>query len=180
MIDEDKLNKTVIYINSLNSKFLNNTNFEFTYNIIEPIRNALYIKIMRSEVFLNPTNQINSNTIEDGDPIYISIKNHDRMCITIKDIDNVKCFEYILLNISEKFGINTTPNKVISFKTEYTSPGCHANDVNIITLNPVMPLLSKFEIILYDKNFNIIPKTDIAKFGMTLCIYHSRRKSTQY
>lgn len=179
MNNEDKLNKTVLYISSDNASFISNTDFEFNYDLVEPIKNVLYIKLMRTEVFLNPSNSINGNTIQDGDPIFVSIKNHNRMAINIKG-NNVKCFEYILLNITEKFGNTNTPTKVVSFKTEYTSPGCHANDVNIVTLNPVEPILAKFEFQLYDKNYNIIPKSAISKFAMTMCIYHSRRKTTQF
>jgi hypothetical protein len=180
MIDEDKLNKTVTYISSANtSNIFQSVNFEFNHRFVEPIKNALYIKIMRTEVFLNPKNHINGNDVVDGDPIFVVIDNYHRMTINI-DGNNVKCFEYVLLNLSEKFGGNDVPNKVVSFKTEYTSPGCHANDVNIITLNPVEPTLAQFNIHLYDKNFNIIPKTAISKFAMTICVYHSRKKTTQY
>lgn len=179
MIDEDKLNKTILYINSTNGSFISNNNFEFTYKIIEPIKNALYMKLMRSEVFLNPKIEINGNSIEDGDPIYVGVENYNRIAVNVAG-NNVKCFEYILLNLSEKFGANDIPNKVVSFKTEYTSPGCHEKDVNIVVLNPVEPTLAQFRITLYDKNNNVIPKTAISKFAMTVCIYHSRRKTTQF
>lgn len=179
MIDEDKLSKTVLYISSSNGTFINSNNFEFYYDLVEPIKNALYIKLMRTEVFLNPDSSINGNVIQDGDPIYVGVKNYNRMAINVAG-NNVKCFEYILLNITERFGPNPTPNKIVSFKTEYTSPGCHANDVNIVALNPVEPIIAKFEIQLYDKNFQIIPKASISKFAMTACIYHSRKKTTQF
>ena len=182
MIDEDKLNKTLLYINSSNSVFTG-PNFEFRHNLIEPIKNALYIKLMRSEVFLNPTTHINDNEIEDGDPIYISIQNHNRMVVNVggaSDGKQFKCFEYIILNFTEKYGTNSPPNKVVSFKTEYTSPGCHANDVNVVVFNPVEPALAGFNIELRDKNNNIIPRTSISKLAMTICIYHSRRKTTQF
>lgn len=179
MFDEDKLNKTVVYISSANGTFVSNTNFEFNYDLIEPIKNVLYLKLMRTEIFLNPSGSINGKTIQDGDPIYVVVKNHNRIFVNVKGY-NVKCFEYILMNITERFGANPTPDKIVSFKTEYTSPGCHANDVNIVNLNPVEPVISKFEIQLYDKDFNIIPLSAIHKFGMTMCIYHSRRKTTQF
>lgn len=179
MLDEDKLNKTVIYISSANGTFPNNNNYEFYYNLVEPIKNVLYIKIMRTEVFLNPSTSINGNVIQDGDPIFVGLKNYNRMAVNVGG-NNVKCFEYILLNITEKFGASATPDKIVSFKTEYTSPGCHANDVNIVALNPVEPVIAKFEVQLFDKNNNIIPKSCISKFAMTMCIYHSRKKTTQF
>jgi hypothetical protein len=189
-MNEDILDKKLVYINSSNSMFLSSSTYDFYYDIQESIRNVVYIKIMKCEVVLNPSGSINGVAIQDTDPVFVGVKGLNRMYTNIyigpdssnlKQMDygkNVKCFEQISLNISDKFGANATPNKYISFKTEYTATGCTVNDINTIVLDPAEPILRRFDIQLYDKNYNIIQKSDIKVFNMILCIYSKRKKST--
>ena len=177
-MDEDILNKTVIYINTSNATFYNNSSYDFYYDIVDPIKNAVYMKILKSEIILNPSGSINGKVIEDCDPVYIQIKNFNRVSTNING-NNFKCTDYILLNISDKFG-TVVPNANVSFKTEYTSTSCHITDTNMIIINPIEPNLKRFNIQLYDKNNIIIPKSAITKFSMIVCLYSNRKKITQF
>lgn len=172
----DILDKRIIYINSSNCKFLDNT-FTFYYDLLEPIRNVVYIKLMKAEIIANPSLSINGVAIQDGDPVFIDLNSYDRMFTNIIG-NNAKCFDCITFNITDKYGANSVPNKLTSFKIEYNSTGCSINDTNTFVLDPVEPNLRLFNITLYDKKFKVVPKTDINVFNMILCVYSSRKKVT--
>lgn len=177
-MNTDILDKNIVYINSSNATFLNN-NFDMTFDLIEPIKNAVFVMISKTEILLNPTQTINNLAIQDGDSIFVRMKNYDRIHTNING-NNIKCFDQITLNLSDKFGVDNVPNKNILFRSEYGSTVCDINDINTYVLNPIDPNLKKFDIQLFDKNFNIIPKDNIIKFVMVLCVYHSRKKLTQF
>lgn len=180
-MNDDIMEKVIIYINSVNGVFTNN-NFDFYFDLTEPIRNAEFIKIMKSEIILNPKNKINNLDIEDTDPVYVVLKKYHRVCSSILKLNakgddyetyQVKCFEIIPLNIG-----HNPSNEYIAYKTEYSSMSCGINDANTYVINPLEHNLRRFDVQLYDKNFNIIRKSEIKSFAMTLCIYSSRRKIT--
>jgi hypothetical protein len=178
-MNEDILNRTVIYMNSSNINFYNNNTYDMYYELIEPIKDAIYIKLMRTEVILNPHATINGLHIEDGDVIFVDLKEYNRVIANLNGL-NMRCTDYILLNLSEKFGDKNPPNANISFKSEYSSMSCNPNDTNMIVLNPVEPSFRRFNIQLYDKTGKIISRPSISKFTMVVCIYHKRRKTTQF
>lgn len=181
-MNTDILDKTIVYINSSNvhtSNFKSDGNFNFNFDLIEPIRNAVYIMTSKIEILLNPTQTLNGLSIEDGDPIYIRVKDYERIHTNIQG-NNIKCFDQVTLNLSDKFQGGAIPNNNILFRSEYGSTVCHINDVNTFVLNPVDPNLKRFDIQLYDKNFTMIPRTNIRKLVVILCVYHSRKKSTQF
>ncbi len=178
-MNTDILDKTIVYINSSNAFYNNNTDFDINFSMAEPIKNAVYVMISKIEVLLNPSVSINGLAIEDGDSIFVVVKNYERVHTNIAG-NNVKCFDQITLNLSDKFGSSAIPNQNILFRSEYGSTVCDVNDINTYVLNPVDPSLKRFDIRLYDKNFKIIPKNIIKKFVMVLCVYHSRKKLTQF
>lgn len=194
-MNESILDKRIIYINSSNCKYIDNTKCNFFYDLLDPIRNVMYVKLMKAELIVNPSSSINSVAIQDIDPVFITLNNYNRMHTTITEnvtlydsktktlyddvqSKNVKCFECISLNISDKYGSGNVPNKLVSFKSEYTATGCTINDTNTHVLDPVDPGLKRLDIALYDKKFNILGKNDINCFTMILCIYSSRKKVT--
>jgi len=176
MHDNLTLDKSVLYINSVNSTYLNNTEQKFYINLIDPIKNALNVKIISMSVLLNPSLTINGNAIVDGDNIYVAVKDYHRLNVNINN-NNHSFFDSIPLNISEKFG-TTVPNNVVMFKREYTCLTFNVNDINNHILNPADPNLTRIDIELYDKNGNIINNTDISGFNMSLCIYSNKKKVT--
>ena len=178
-MDNDILDKTIVYINSSNCLFKNGTNFDITFDLQEPIRNALYITIIKTDIILNPSQSINNLAIEDGDSIYVNLKNYSRIRTNIDGI-NVKCFDQIIIDLSDKFGVDPPPNANILFRSEYASTVGEINDINTHVLNPMEPNLKRFDIQLYDKKYQPIQKNNIKRFATTLCVYHSRKKITQF
>ena len=172
--EKTDLNKHIVYLNSSNTIFNNNLLFDCYFDLTEPIRDAVFIKLLKTELVLNPTNNINGNVVNDTDPIFVVFKQYHRVSSSIivnGSYQQIKCFEVIPLN----FGHNP-PNSFLTFKQEYTSTGCNINDINTHVLNPVEQNLKRFDIQLYDKNYNIIPKSSIKNFNMSLCIYSNKRK----
>lgn len=176
---EDILDKTVIYIDSTNSSFIGGTGFEFNFDLVDPIKNALFIMVIKSEIILNPTNTINGNQIEDGDPIFIQFRDYYRLVSNING-KNVKCFDYINLNLTDKFGSGTIPNKDVIFKSDNTSTSFCQDNMNTYIINPIEPNMKRIDIHLFDKNYNIIPRQNIKKFTMVICVYYNRKKITQF
>lgn len=194
-MNDNVFEKRIVYINSSNCKYIDNTKCSFFYDLLEPIRNVMYIKLMKAELIVNPSSTINSVAIQDTDPVFVSLNNYDRLFTTIREnvtlydiksktsydemqFKNVKCFECISLNITDKYGSGSVPNKLVAFKSEYTSTGCSINDTNTHVLDPVEPNLKRLDIALYDKKFNVLGKNDINCFNMILCIYSNRKKVT--
>lgn len=174
-MNEIILDKHIVHFNSSNCVFLGNT-FTMYYDLQEPIRDAMYIKILKCEVVLNPSSTINGLPIGDTDPIFIDMKKYNRLYTSV---NGRKCFEQITLNITEKFG-TSVPNQYISFKTEYNSTGCSVNDTNTFVIDPVEPNLRRFDLELYDKNYKIIPKSEIKALTLILCVYSNKKKVTMY
>lgn len=175
-MSEKIFNKSIIYINSSNSIYNNTTDQKFYFDMIDTLKNVVHIKILKSEVLLNPSLTLNNNPIYDTDPIFINVNNYNRISTNING-NNANYFELIQMNLTEKFGINI-PNAVISFQNEYKSTSSYTDDINTFVLNPIEPNLKRLDIALYDKNNNILSKNDIKRFNMILCIYHERKKIT--
>jgi hypothetical protein len=182
---DDILDKRLIYINSSNAQFMNNTDYDFYFDIQEAIRNAVYIKIMKCEVVLNPS--AGAYNAGDGDPIFVNLNNYNRLYTNVladtndfnKGGKNVACFEQITLNLSDKFDTaSPIPSKFVSFKTEYTATGCTINDTNTYVLDHIESKLNRFNIQLLDKSYNIITKNKINKFTLLLCVYSKNKKSS--
>lgn len=182
---EDTLDRTLIYINSSNATFMSNDLCMFYVNMIEILKDVLYIKILRSEVIINPSKTLNGNVINDTDPIFVNMNDYKRILTTIKktvgnddNFNNCKFFDQINLNISERFCGRAIPDANISFRNE-SSTSFNISDPYMLIMNPNENLLNKLQISLYDKNNELIKRSDIIKFNMTVCIYHRRKKTSQ-
>lgn len=175
---EEVLDKTLVYINSsyTNASF-SKPGFEFSYSLTEPIKDAMYLMNVRTEIVLNAFKPLNGKTIEDGDPVFIRFNDYFKLVANVNG-NNVKCFDTISLNLTDNVGTGAVPDKNILFKTEITSTVCNFKDINTYVINPVDPNFQRINISLHDKDFNVIPRDDISKFMMVVCVYHNRKKLT--
>ena len=175
------LDKSIIYIDSANAIWNSESVQNFYIDILEPIKNALYISIINATILLTPTSQLNGNVIKDGDQVYINLNEYDRISTNINN-SMVRYFEKIPLNLTDKYELiylqnaNGLPAE-FSFSTNYVT-SCNINDSHTYVLNPVEPNLKRFNIQIYDKNNKIINKSDIIRFSMTICVYYNRKKLT--
>lgn len=184
-MNDDIIDKQLIHIDSssatINGTYNSSTTQDFYIDILEPLKNALSISILKANIILNPLATLNGNVINDLDPIYIDLNGYHRITTNINK-SLVNYFELIPLNLTEKYpliyiqGTNNVPF-VYAFSNNYQSSGL-ISDSHTFILNPVDPNLKRFNIKLYDKNNKIINKSDITRFTMTLCVYINRKKLT--
>lgn len=146
--------KTLIYLDNSNMIKASVDKCDFYIDILEPIRNVLYIKSVSSSIKFN-------NTTQDGNSVYISLNNYNKM---MSIIDGSKYIFFERFNIISNIGD-------INYNT-YFNP----NDISVYILNPPEPNFRRFNIKLFDKNNNIISQSDLNKFNITLCVYSSKKK----
>jgi hypothetical protein len=190
-IDIHTLDKTIVYLNSDTVTF-NTNNFDISFDLAEPIKNVVYIKIMKVDILIDVAPM--SSTIKDGDPIFLNLRNYNNRILSKTKVskevidgelvhigggDTIKCFEMIVLNFIEKIGYIPLSNTYY-FKTEYTATGCNTTDTNVIVLNPIEAIIKRFDLQIYDKFNNIILKNCILKCSITLCIYHSKKNLNNF
>lgn len=167
--------KTIIYINSKDVNTFDTNTFSFSVDLIEPIRDVVYIKIIKSEIILNPTSTINGNTIGDTDPIFVSLNSYKRISTVIAG-NNTKFFDQVNINLSDKFPTMVLPNSLMAFRNETSSSSYNIGDPNLFILNPMESSLKKLNFTLFDKNNIVVNKADIDRFNTTICVYHNRMK----
>ena len=193
MGEEIILDKYIVYIDSRNAKYNDNTLYDFYIDIQEPIKNVMYIKIMDTNLLLDihgtvdPEGYINNNIILDLDPVFINLNEYDRMTANIDTEYAIKCFDSITLDKSSntlEYDVLSSipgPSKLnFSSVKDKNNNGFDVDDPNVFIINPMDPGLKRFNIKLLDKNNNIINNDNIERFTMKLCIYYSRKKFTMY
>ena len=72
-IDIHTLDKTIVYLNS-DTVIFNTDNFDISFELPEPIKNVVYIKIMKVDILIDVA--LMSSTIKDGDPIFLNLRNY--------------------------------------------------------------------------------------------------------
>ena len=151
----------IINIDSSNSFFPNNSICNFYIDLDEPLRNVYKINIILAMINISQTSPLNVSL----EPIYINLNDYQRLIAKYNN-NNIYYFESIIME-------NSITSGTISIKNDFNS-----NDT-IYYLNPIEPQLKRFQISLYDKENNLIPKENINKFVMKLGIYYNNRKTTR-
>jgi hypothetical protein len=200
MQDEDILDKKILQLTNNGANYYNDKKNDFYIDIVEPIKNVTHIKILKSSVRLNLTS-LNSSPVIDNDPIYISINDYNRINtfeakteVIIKNSSNItsnyvtnvfQSFEVINLNVTSKYLImansqisNFLQINGILFENIYTSTSASLNDTNVYNIIPHEPSLKRFNIKLYDKNYDLIDKDDIKNFEILICVFSNNKKVT--
>ena len=151
----------IITIDSASSTYIDNTKQNFYINLDEPLRNVYKINIILAMINISQTSPLNVSL----EPIYINLNDYQRLIAKYNN-NNIYYFESIIME-------NSITSGTISIKNDFNS-----NDT-IYYLNPIEPQLKRFQISLYDKENNLIPKANINKFVMKLGIYYNNRKTTR-
>jgi len=240
---EDSLEKITINIDSYNASFIDD--YEFYVDIIDDIKNCIYIKTLKTEVFTNNeykteisviSTDVGNNDIDKfrtGEYIYISLNDIHRINTISKEVvpkrfrdlnDNDNGYDYNGVSytkdkiVYKKYGrvedvignytnyeikdiyYNTLryfeniyiDNNEISetglkiYKQELTGTSCGPNDTNTKVLNPILPELRRFNIILWRVNelgkhvkVPIGPNEHVFRVIMSFTIYYKRKKITR-
>ena len=258
---EDSLEKITINIDSYNASFIDE--YEFYVDIIDDIKNCIYIKTLKTEVFTDTEkNTENSefishnndemdhktiNKFRSGEYIYLTLNDihrintvskevvpfkfsdlnsgeegytefsksgnpqtspsHDASSdfkdVVYKDVNGaqenpdgtitnykIKDTYYNTLRYFDNIYINYEDNSdgsgVKVYKQELTGTSCGPNDTNTKVLNPILPELRRFNIILwrvdqYGKHVKVPigPNQHVFRVIMSFTIYYKRKKITR-
>lgn len=165
----------IITVDSAFSTF-KDSNWEFYFNLDEPLRNVFKINVIT--MFININNSYVNNTVDANnnkvistlDPIYINVNNYNRL-ISYANNSIIKVFDSFLILDQ----LPTTVNATTTIKNEYV----HSD--SFFTLNPIDPQLIRFNVKLINKNNLIFSKSDnyINRFVMKLGIYYNNKKTTR-
>lgn len=151
----------IITIDSSYNNFINSNIYDFYMNLDEPLRNVYKINII---TILADIPISSSNIFLPLDPIYININEYNRL-ISKKDNNNLYYFDSLIVE-------NLITSR-ITIKNDYNT-----ND-NVYHLNPLEPQLKRFNIRLYDKNNELIQKSNINRIIIKLGIYYNNKKDTR-
>lgn len=220
---EDSLEKITINIDSYNASFIDD--YEFYVDIIDDIKNCIYIKTLKTEVFTDMSVKEESIFTDEkiemfrgGEYIYISLNDLHRINTVSKEVvpkrddisddivfkvggkqtyedgtitnyeiketyyNTLRYFDNIYINYEE----NTPGSGVKIHKQELTGTSCGPNDTNTKVLNPILPELRRFNVILWRVNelgkhvkVPIGPNEHVFRVIMSFTIYYKRKKITR-
>jgi len=169
---ESQYNKTIIEIDSTNATF-NGSICDFYVDILEPLKNVKCIKIIRSSITLKPKQQLAGSAIVDDDPIYVIMNSYNRLSSVVNG-SLLNSFELLLVSLTKSYAITNstsfTNTSSVTYMNEYTH-SFQEDNISVHVLNPCEPNLKRFNIQLVNKANKVIPKTDIDRFKMVLCLY---------
>jgi len=178
-------NKDIIFIDTDNALYNDSTYLDFYVDILQPIKNVVYVKIIQSSITIDHNIILSEGAINDNDPIYIMMNDYKRISSFIRDTPTsegnlFKFFDMINIDLTKtyhltkNFNITNLPT-LLTYKNEYPNHTFDANDTSVYLLNPIEPNLKRFNIEIRDKKNNLIAKNDIGSFKMTICVYSLKK-----
>jgi hypothetical protein len=175
----DTIEYKIIIIDSDNVQYNKQDYYDFFINLADPLRDVYKIKVLYSAVSISNTNIKNQSKIKNLDNIYIRLNSYDR---TRTSIINTTTIPNIIYNLSYFDSIMIDQNKVkdITDINETTMFNDFNENEGDYYLNPIASQLNRFDIILHDKNNNVIDKTYLSRFVMKLCIYYNTKKLSRF
>lgn len=181
--------------NSIKTDKFDETNYycKFYMDILQPIRNAVYIKIMRTAIVLkadqagNDTVLLTLPNVANDDAIYVRMNDYNRVSsVLIKSNEEPtvnKFFEMVHINLTNIYNLSAKYNASafsevpnVLFSNEYPQSAFDPNDTSVHVLKPVDPSLKRFTIELRDKNNALLKTSDVLSFKMTICVYSKEKK----
>ena len=163
-----KYDKIVINLNSTNCLEFTSGLTNYYINLVEPLKNVIYIKMIRASVKTNSSTFASSplNYIKN-DPIYISINDYDRSLSYIKSTQqNNTVFNSI--NYFDLIQFNDTNNHS---EISYTQASFDWSDPSVYILNPPEQNLKRFNIQIKNKAFELFSTSDLINFNLSICVY---------
>lgn len=183
-----KYDKTVINLNNHNCLQINTAESCFYVNLVEPIKNIIYIKILKASII--STNAIKNNNAllyKRNDPIHVSINDYDRSVSYLKSVQ-VSTSNYLLNGTPT---VLTTSNEVFD-TVKYFDIIPYADttfseisngqvsfdwtDSSVYILNPPEPNLRRLNIDIRDKAFKPFDTAILTDFNISLCIYYIKNR----
>ena len=184
-----KYDKIVINLNSSNCLQNSPQTTESSYyiNLAEPLKNVVYIKMLKASVKTGAL--MTTLSYNKFDPIYIAINDYDRSVsykifteITPNTTKNISTGEVtltgtnssnIVFNPLNYFDLIPYSNDSIVPYSDisYNQNSFDWSDPSVYILNPPEQNLRRFNIQIKDKNFNFFNNTNLVNFNLSICVY---------
>ena len=165
-----KYDKIILSIDAGSCSTLNSSKASYYIDLLEPLRNVVYIKILSAKVEHNSsmTSQYNYKRF---DPIYISINDYNRTKAYLRKTDlSTTVLQYF---DSLKYAAGDS----VDYSTiSYTQSSFDWSDPTVYILNPPEPNLRRLDIEIKDKTFNLFNTATLTNFNLTICIYFMKNR----
>ena len=169
-----KYDKIVININNHNCITPNVDESNFYVDLVEPIKNIIYIKILRATITTND-NSMKSAPLSyiKYEPIYIAINDFHRSVSYIKNSNNFDQVNYFdLIQYSDISGTGGISYSDVS----YGQTSFDWTDSSVYILNPPEQSLKRLNIQFRDKTFKPFNTTVLTHFNISICIYFIKNR----
>jgi len=184
-----KYDKIVINLNSSNCLKNSPETTETSYyiNLAEPLKNVVYIKMLKASVKTGAL--MSTLSYNKFDPIYIAINDYDRSVsykifteITPNTTKNISTgvvtptgtnSTNIVFNPFNYFDLIPYSNdpSVPYSEISYNQNSFDWSDPSVYILNPPEQNLRRFNIQIKDKNFNLFTSANLVDFNLSICVY---------
>jgi hypothetical protein len=173
-----KYDKIILSIDGKSCLSTNSAKSSYYLDLLEPLRNVVYIKILNAKIMHNSSITSLYNYVI-YDPIYISINDYNRSKAYLKKINIISAnTSNILLNSVEYFDslyYGSDGSGDVSL-ISYTQSSFDWTDPTVYILNPPEPNLRRLNIEIKDKTFNLFNTTTVTNFNLTICIYFMKNR----
>lgn len=174
-----EFDKNIIELDSEKGVFNDNIYCDLSFDILDSIRNVIYIKIIKCSVIVKPLDALNNGSyIDNGDSVYFAVNDYSRITAMLNESIH-RIFETVDIDLTQTYNITADTNyestKGILYSKEY-SQLFHKDDISVYKLNPIEPVLKRFNVVIYDKNGEKMARDDIVRFKILLCVYSNNKK----
>jgi hypothetical protein len=182
-----KYDKIILSIDGKSCSSTNPTKSSYYLDLLEPLRNVVYIKIL-SITIPNSGSFDTQYNMKQYDPIYICLNDYNRSKTYINSV-NISTSNYLnssgvtiykntsnlLFNTGEYF--DYVPYSKSDFSTiSYTQSSFDWTDPSVYILNPPEPNLRRLNIEIKDKEFKLFNTITLTGFNLTICVYFIKNR----
>jgi hypothetical protein len=176
-----KYDKVVINLNSSNCLVNDPNATNYYINLVEPLRNVIYVKMLKASVLTNNT-IVPLLSYNKYDPIYISVNDYDRSISYIKStqvlnsnyvlnsVPKVLSTSNVVFDTAKYFDIIPYSKETFS-EISYSQASFDWTDPSVYILNPPEPNLRRLNIEIRDKSFNLFNTSVLTDFNLSICAY---------
>lgn len=162
-----KYDKVVINLNNHNCLTPDATKTSFYVNLIEPIKNVVYVKIIRSSILTTNAMKNAPLSYVRYEPIYITLNDYNR---SVSYINNNGTFNY-----ANYFDL--IPYSFDNFSDiAYSQAAFDWSDPSVYILNPPEQSLKRLNVEFRDKTFNLFDTTVLTHFNLSICVYYIKNR----
>jgi hypothetical protein len=162
-----KYDKVVINLSNHNCLTTDATKTSFYVNLVEPIKNVVYVKIIRSSILSTTAMRSAPLSYLRYDPVYISLNDYNR---SVSYINNNGTFNY-----ANYFDL--IPYSYENFSDiSYSQAAFDWSDPSVYILNPPEQTLKRLNVEFRDKAFNLFDTAVLTHFNLSICVYYIKNR----